>query len=92
MTISTREVHTLLFFTLTLFADQCVLSPGRLLHIGELFPRTLEQAMANYRIPEADAAHAAAFIRACLHLNPEERFTAVDLLRHPWLETAYICC
>jgi serine/threonine-protein kinase SRPK3 len=91
VTISTREVRALLFFTLALFANQCG-SSGRLLRIGELFPRTLEQAMANYKIPEADAAHAAAFIRACLHLNPEERSTAVDLLHHPWLETAYICC
>jgi serine/threonine-protein kinase SRPK3 len=72
-------------------SDKCGFS-GRLLRIGELFPRTVEQAMANYRIPEADAAHAAAFIRACLHLNPEERSTAVDLLHHPWLEMAYMCC
>jgi serine/threonine-protein kinase SRPK3 len=92
MTISTRAVRAPLFFTLTLFANQCGFSSGRLLRIGELFPRTLEQAMANYRIPEADAAHAAAFIRACLHLNPEERSTALDLLHHPWLETAYMCC
>jgi len=71
--------------------DQCGFTSGRLLRIDELFPRTLEQAMANYRIPVADVAHAGAFIRACLHLNPEERSTAVNLLHHPWLETAYMC-
>ena len=72
-------------------ADHRALS-GKLLRVGELFPRSLEQVMVTYGLPEADATPAAAFIRSCLHLNPEERPTAEDLLDHSWLETAYMCC
>jgi serine/threonine-protein kinase SRPK3 len=53
---------------------------------------TLERAMMNYGLPEAEAASAADFIRACLHLDPEERSSASDLLDHPWLEMADMCC
>jgi len=62
---------------------------GKLLRIGELSPMTLEQAMINYGLPEGDAAPAAAFIRTCLRLNPEQRSTAKDLLNHSWLNRAH---
>ena len=53
-------------------------------------PSSLEEAMMNYGLPEAEVAAAAArFIRACLHLNPQERTSANDLMAHPWLENAY---
>ena len=41
---------------------------------------------------QAEAVPAAGFIRACLHLNPEERSLARDLLAHPWLEKAFMSC
>lgn len=65
---------------------------GKLLRIEKLFPMPLEQAIMNYDLPEAEAAPAAAFIRSCLHLNPEERASASDLEVHPWLERAFMCC
>ena len=88
MSILTRKVGThLLVYFLIIYVS----FSGKLLRIGELFPRTLEQVMINYGLPEQDAASAAVFIRACLQLNAEERLTAVDLLDHPWLEMAYLC-
>jgi len=62
---------------------------GKLLRISELYPMTLEQSMINYGLPKADAAPAAAFMRACLRLNPDERSTTKDLLDHPWLKRAH---
>jgi serine/threonine-protein kinase SRPK3 len=46
--------------------------------------------MMEYGLPEAEVIPAANFIRACLHLNPEERSPASDLELHPWLETAVL--
>jgi serine/threonine-protein kinase SRPK3 len=57
-----------------------------------VFPVTVEQAMINYGVPEAEALPAAAFIRACLRLNPAERSSASDLETHTWLETAFMPC
>jgi serine/threonine-protein kinase SRPK3 len=57
-----------------------------------MFPTSLEQAMLNYGLPEAEVTPAAGFIRACLRLNPQERSSAKDLMAHPWLENAYTCC
>ena len=57
-----------------------------------MFPLSLEQAMINYGLPEAGVVPAAEFIRACLHLNPEERSSARDLMAHPWLAKAFMCC
>jgi len=70
----------------------CLLFAGKLLRIDQLFPMGLEQAMTNYGLQAVEAASAAAFIRACLHLDSEERSSASDLLNHPWLEMTYICC
>ncbi|OJA09420.1 hypothetical protein AZE42_03068 [Rhizopogon vesiculosus] len=58
---------------------------GKLLRIDQLFPMSLEQAMTNYGLQAVEAASAAAFIRACLHLDSEERSSASDLLTiHGW--------
>lgn len=65
---------------------------GKLLRISQLFPVTLEEAIINYGIPEAEATGAASFIRACLRLNPEDRSSADDLETHEWLENAFTCC
>jgi serine/threonine-protein kinase SRPK3 len=70
----------------------CVLYSGKLLRIDQLLPVSLEKAMMEYGLPEAEVIPAANFLRACLHLNPEERSSASDLEAHPWLETAYMCC
>jgi serine/threonine-protein kinase SRPK3 len=65
---------------------------GKLLHIDQLFPVSLKSAMINYGLPEPEATSAAAFIGVCLHLDPEERSSASDLLDHPWLEMAHMSC
>ncbi|KAH0826202.1 hypothetical protein J3R83DRAFT_5642 [Lanmaoa asiatica] len=64
-------------------ADWCVMCSGKLHRIDQMFPVSLEQAMTNYDLPEAEVVPAARFIRACLHLNPEERSSATDLEAHP---------
>ena len=53
---------------------------------------TLERVMMNYGLPEAHAVPAASFIRACLHLDPDERPSARDLIPHKWVYSGYICC
>ncbi|KAG1817245.1 uncharacterized protein BJ212DRAFT_1299388 [Suillus subaureus] len=70
--------------------DESTIS-GKLLRIEQLFPMTLESAMIKSSLSEAEAAATTAFIHACLHLDPEERFSVSDLLEHPWLESAYMC-
>ncbi|KAF8902208.1 kinase-like protein [Gymnopilus junonius] len=65
---------------------------GGLRRIDQMFPVPLEQAMMNYGLPESEVGPAASFIRACLHLNPEERSSARELEIHPWLANAYMCC
>lgn len=65
---------------------------GKLLRIDQMFPSSFERAMLNYGLPEAEVAAAARFIRDCLRLNPQERASAKDLIAHPWLENAYMCC
>lgn len=65
---------------------------GNLRRIDQLFPLSLEQAMMNDGLPKIEATPAAEFIRACLHLNPNERSSATDLVAHPWLKKAFMCC
>ena len=74
------------------FIPSTKLCSGKLLRIDQMFPMSLEQAMINYGLLETEVAPAATFIRACLRLNPEERSSARDLLAHPWLENAFMCC
>jgi serine/threonine-protein kinase SRPK3 len=68
-----------------------VLFAGKLLHIDRLSGVSLEQAVICHGLPEAEVPSAVEFIRACLHLDPEERSSAADLDAHPWLEKAYMC-
>jgi serine/threonine-protein kinase SRPK3 len=69
-----------------------LLISGKLLRIDQLFHISLKGAMINYGLPEPEATSAAAFISVCLRLDPEERSSASDVLDHPWLEMAYMCC
>jgi len=65
---------------------------GKLFRINQLSGSvTLEQALINRDVSEAEAVPAAAFIRACLRLNPAERSSASDLETHAWLEMAFMC-
>ncbi|PPQ99428.1 hypothetical protein CVT24_005415 [Panaeolus cyanescens] len=69
-------------------------SEGNLIHIPELIPVKIEQAMSNYNIPglsQEDIAESADFIRACLHLDHEKRPTASELLKHSFLKKAFHC-
>jgi hypothetical protein len=75
------------------YFDSVDICPGNLLRIKKLLPVPLEQAMANYGLPEAEVfLPAASFIRACLRLDPNECATARDLRLHTWLESAFVCC
>ncbi|GJE90013.1 kinase-like protein [Phanerochaete sordida] len=61
-------------------------SHGDLLRVQELYPVPLQDALNNYKTITADEAKAAAvFIRECLHLEPAARWSARQLLEHPWL-------
>ncbi|KIY69683.1 kinase-like protein [Cylindrobasidium torrendii FP15055 ss-10] len=67
---------------------------GNLLHIPELIPVPIEQAMSNYAIPgltEEDINEGADFIRACLHLDHTQRKSAEELLKHPFAMKAFSC-
>lgn len=56
---------------------------GSLLRIHELYPTSLEDAMANYNVPQRVIIPAATFIRACLRFDPTERASAKELQMHP---------
>ncbi|KAG2048964.1 hypothetical protein BDR06DRAFT_1012496 [Suillus hirtellus] len=45
--------------------------------------RGLQSEMVKYGLFEAEAIAAAAFIHACLHFDPEERYSASDVFEHP---------
>ena len=69
-----------------------VVHAGQLLRIDQMFPSSFEEAMLNYGLPEAEVAPAAIFLSDCLHLNPQERTSAEELMGRPWLKNAYVCC
>lgn len=48
--------------------------------------------MKGHGIPAAEIGPAAEFIRACLHLNPQERPSAATLRNHSWLKKAFVPC
>jgi len=63
---------------------------GKLLRIPDLYPVSIETALANYKIlPEEEITPAAAFIRECLQLNSSDRPSAKELELHPWLKGAF---
>jgi serine/threonine-protein kinase SRPK3 len=41
--------------------------------------------MDKYLIPESEAKHLESFLQPMLHLNPDKRATARDMLDHEWL-------
>ena len=66
---------------------------GKLHHVDKLSPLPLEQGMINCGLLRGrEVDDAAEFIRACLHLNPNERFSAADLEDHRWLDPAFMSC
>ena len=53
---------------------------------------TLERKMMDYGLSEADATAAGAIIRTCLHLDPDRRPSADELLGHPWIKNGRMRC
>jgi serine/threonine-protein kinase SRPK3 len=65
---------------------------GNLLRISELCPNPLEDAIASYNVVKPEQiAPLAAFIRACLRLDPNERASAEQLQVNDWLGSAFGC-
>jgi serine/threonine-protein kinase SRPK3 len=57
-----------------------------MLRIQSLNPVSIEDALSNYEVLQpGDIAPAAAFIRACIKLDPKERPTADELCNHDWI-------
>ena len=54
-------------------------------HIKRLRSRRLEEILARKLSPQ-DAKEVADFLRPMLRLDPKERSTAQESLRHPWLQ------
>jgi len=52
----------------------------------------LNLAIMRSGVPETRAAPAVEFVRACLHLDPDERPSALDLDNVPWFYDAYYTC
>lgn len=66
---------------------------GNLKGTQYILPVDIVNTIADYTVLlESEIAPAAAFIKSCLHLNPSERPSAHDLVRHPWVSEAYMCC
>ena len=62
----------------------------KLLRISDLYPSSIEEALANYKIlPKEEIPPAASFIKACLRLDSYERPSARELELHPWLKGAF---
>lgn len=59
---------------------------GKLKRIPTLVPIALRDAIINYgTVDEKEGTEAANFIAECLHLDPAARWTASQLLAHPWM-------
>jgi serine/threonine-protein kinase SRPK3 len=65
---------------------------GNLLRIDELWALPLEKAIAEYNVLAEDQIESvAAFIRACIRIDPAERASAGELQLHNWLAFAFTC-
>lgn len=63
---------------------------GTLLNIDELLPVSLEQAFGAYKtISERQAREASDFIRCCITLDPAQRPSATQLMKHAYLRSAF---
>jgi serine/threonine-protein kinase SRPK3 len=61
---------------------------GKLLRRQNLHHVPIEQALSGYNndvLEPDDIEPAAAFIRACIRLDPKERLSAAELQRHHWI-------
>ena len=60
---------------------------GELRHIKQLRQWGLEEVLyQKYRVPKTDAKELAAFLAPMLILDPKQRATAKDLLKHSWVK------
>jgi len=81
------------FLTILLYLFFAHLISGKLLHIvNQRSELNLELTMIGYGVPETRVAPAADLIRTCLRLDPDDRPSIRDLLHHPWLKNAHVCC
>jgi serine/threonine protein kinase len=65
---------------------------GKLLRGPKSHPVSIEKALSNCEVLEPeDVRPAAAFIRACIRLDPTERATAAELQKHHWIAGADWC-
>jgi len=63
---------------------------GNLLHIGDLNPVSVEDALTNYGVK--DVGPISQFIRDCLRFDPDERLSIKEVQCHAWLRFAFACC
>ena len=81
-------------YSVTVLRGTRTVQLGKLLHIPEPTPVSLEATIAGYKPPwlsEDEIELAAGFIRACLKLDSEERPPAVELRDHEFLADAFCC-
>lgn len=65
---------------------------GELKNIGAVSAFGIRKAInTQVVLPPDDAQSTAEFIAACWHLDPEQRSSASELVRHPWLKGADWC-
>ncbi|THH11300.1 hypothetical protein EW146_g8092 [Bondarzewia mesenterica] len=65
---------------------------GNLLRGRHLAPVGIEATLKDVsNLADHDIPAAAEFIRACLHLDPDDRPTANQLLHHQWMNGANVC-
>ena len=58
---------------------------GQPLTTIEFPPTVMHEALMKVRIPDEEAKELATFLMSMLRVDPEERVTASEALRHAWL-------
>ena len=48
-------------------------------------PMVMQEALMKFRIPEEEAKQIALFLMSMLRIDPGERATAAQALKHPWV-------